>query len=82
MQLSNYENINQENIIFNEAKEYKVKDSKIKYKRIPIEVKYPNGKKGVLVIESPVLFSFDVNEKKNQETNKLVGYGIPVCLWA
>ena len=45
MQLSSYENITQENIIFNEVKEYKVKDSKIKYKRIPIEVKYPNGKK-------------------------------------
>ena len=35
-----------------------------------------------MVIESPVLFSFGVNEKKNQETNKLVGYSIPVCLWA
>ena len=82
MQLSSYENITQENIIFNEAKEYKVKDSKIKYKRIPIEVKYPNGKKGALVVETPFLFSFGVNEKKNQETNKLVGYSIPVCLWA
>ena len=82
MQLTSYENITQENIIFNEAKEYKVKDSKIKYKRIPIEVKYPNGKKGALVLETPVLFSFGVNEKKNQETNKLVGYSIPVCLWA
>ena len=82
MQLSTYENITQENIIFNEAKEYKVKDSKIKYKRIPIEVKYPNNKKGPLVIETPLLFSFGVNEKKNQETNKLVGYSIPVCLWA
>ena len=82
MQLSTYENITQENIIFNEAKEYKVKDSKIKYKRIPIEIKYTNGKKGALVLESPVLFSFGVNEKKNQETNKLVGYSIPVCLWA
>ena len=81
MQLSSYENITQENIIFNEAKEYKVKDSKIKYKRIPIEVKYPNNKKGPLVVESPVLFSFGVNEKKNQETGKLVGYSIPVCLW-
>ncbi|CAH3140305.1 unnamed protein product, partial [Porites evermanni] len=77
-----YENITQENIIFNEAKEYKVKDSKIKYKRIPIEVKYPNNKKGPLVVESPVLFSFGVNEKKNQETGKLVGYSIPVCLWS
>ena len=81
MQLSSYENITQENIIFNEAKEYKVKDSNIKYKRIPIEVKYPNNKKGPLVVETPFLFSFGVNEKKNQETNKLVGYSIPVCLW-
>ena len=81
MQLSSYENINQENIIFNQTKEYKVKDSKIKYKRIPIEVKYPNGKKGPLIVESPVLFSFGVSEKKNQETSKLAGYSIPVCLW-
>ena len=82
MQLSSYENITQDNIIFNEAKEFKVKDSKIKYKRIPIEIKYPNGKKGALVIETPLLFSFGVNEKKNQETGKLVGYSMPVCLWS
>ena len=82
MQLSSYENITSENIIFNEAKEYKVKDSKIKYKRIPIEVKYPNNKKGPLVVETPFLFSFGVSEKKNQETGKLVGYSIPVCLWS
>ena len=81
MQLSSYENITQENIIFNEAKEYKVKDSKIKYKRIPIEVKYPNNKKGPLVVETPFLFSFGVSENKNQKTGKLVGYSIPVCLW-
>ena len=82
MQLSSYENITQDNIIFNQAKESKVKDSNIKYKRIPIEVKYSNGKKGPLVIETPFLFSFGVNEKKNQETNKLVGYSLPICLWS
>ena len=82
MQLSSYDQITQENIIFNEAKEFKVKDSKIKYKRIPIEIKYPNVKKGALVIETPLLFSFGVSEKKNQETGKLVGYSIPVCLWS
>ena len=81
MQLSSYDRLTPENIIFNEAKEFKVKDSKIKYKRIPIEIKYPNGKKGALVIETPFLFSFGVSEKKNQENNKLVGYSIPVCLW-
>ena len=82
MQLSSYDRLTPENIVFNEAKEFKVKDSKIKYKRIPIEVKYPNGKKGSLVIETPLLFSFGVSEKKNQETGKLVGYSIPVCLWS
>ena len=82
MQLSSYDHLTQDNIIFNEAKEFKVKDSKIRYKRVPVEVKYPNGKKGVLVIETPLLFSFGVNEKKNQETNKLVGYSMPVCLWS
>ena len=82
MQLSSYDQITKENFIFNEPKEFKVKDSKIKYKRIPIEIKYPNGKKGALVIETPLLFSFGVSEKKNQETGKLVGYSIPVCLWS
>ena len=82
MQLSSYDSLSQENVIFNEAKEHKVKDSKIKYKRISIKIKYPNGKKGPLVVESPFLFSFGVSEKKNQDTNKLVGYSIPVCLWA
>ena len=48
MQLSSYEHLTQDNIIFNEAREFKVKDSKIKYKRIPIEVKYSNGKKDQL----------------------------------
>ena len=82
MQLSSYDKLTPDNIIFNEAKECKVKDSKIRYKRIPIEVKYPNGKKGGLVIETPLLFSFGVNEKKNQETRKLAGYNMPVCLWS
>ena len=82
MQLSSYENITKENIIFNEAKEYKVKDSKIKYKRIPIEIKYPNEKKGQLVVATPFLFSFGVNEKKDQNTGKLIGYSLPVCLWS
>ena len=67
MQLSSYDHLTTDNIIFNEAKEFKVKDSKIKYKRIPIEVKYPTGKKGALVIETPLLFSFGVNEKKTKK---------------
>ena len=81
MQSTSYEDLTPDNFIFKESKDYKVTDSKIMYKRIQIETKYPNGKKGNLIIETPLLFSFGVNEKKNQETNRLVGYSIPVCLW-
>lgn len=81
MQLTSCLSLTKNNIIFNDAKEYQVKDSKLKYKRIKIETVYSNGKKGDLVIETPFLFSFGVNEKLNQETGKLIGYSIPVCLW-
>ena len=81
MQLTSYEKVIPENIIFHEAKEFKLKESNIKYNRIPIEVTYKDGKKGPLVIETPVLFSFGVSEKKNQETGKLNGYSVPVCMW-
>ena len=48
MQLTSFENLTNENIKFKEAKVSKVKDSNLKYKRIPIEVIYPNNKKGPL----------------------------------
>lgn len=51
MQLTSYENLTPDNIILKPAKEYKVKDSKLKYKRIQIEAKYPNGKKGALKLK-------------------------------
>ena len=82
MQLTSIDTLSPDKIIFKDAKEYQVKDSKLKYKRIKIETVYPDGKKGDLVIETPFLFSFGVNEKRNQETGKLVGYSIPICLWA
>ena len=34
-----------------------------------------------MVLETPFLFSFGVSERKNQETDQLNGYSIPVCLW-
>ena len=37
--------------------------------------------KGDSIIETPFLFSFEVNERKSQETDKLAGFSIPVCLW-
>ena len=82
MELSTYENITKENIIFNEAKEYKLKNSNLSYKRIPIEIKYSKTKKGPLIVETPFLFSFGVSENIDKKSGKLNGYTIPVCLWS
>ena len=81
MQLSSIENITEDNIVFHTAKKHKVPNSKIKYQRIKIERKLPNGKFSPLVVETPFLFSFGISERKHQETNKISGYSIPVCLW-
>ena len=64
MQLTSIQDLSPQSIIFKETKEYKVKDSKIKYERIPIETVYPNGNKGPLVIETPFLFSLELLKKK------------------
>ena len=81
MQLSSFENITEDNIVFQTAKKHKVPNSNIKYERIKIERKLPNGKTTPLVVETPFLFSFGISERKDQETNKVNGYSIPVCLW-
>ena len=81
MQLSSFENISEENIVFYEPKDFQLRNSNNKYRRIKIERRLPNGKLSLLVIEIPFLFSFGVSERKNQETGQLNGYSIPVCLW-
>ena len=81
MQLSSFENITEHNIVFQAAKKFKIPNSKMKYERIKIERKLPNGKTTPLVVATPILFSFGIIERKDQETNKINGYSIPVCLW-
>ena len=44
MQLSKFENISEENIVFHEPKDFQLRNTNIKYKRIKIEMKLPNGK--------------------------------------
>ena len=81
MQLSGLENITEDNIVFQAAKKCKIPNSKLKYERIKIERKLSNGKTTPLVVETPFLFTFGISERKDQETNKINGYSIPVCLW-
>ena len=71
MQLSSIENITEDNIVFHIAKKHKGPNSKIKYQRIKIERKLPNGKFSPLVVETPFLFSFGISERKDEETGKI-----------
>ena len=75
MQLTKPSDVCKENIIFSH------KSDKHGNESIKIQTKYPNNKPGPLVIETPFLFSFGVNERKSQETGEIVGYTLPVCLW-
>ena len=81
MQLSKFENINEDNIVFHSAKQFKVPNSKMKYQRIKIERKLEDGKTTPLVVATAILFSFGLSERKDLETNKINDYSIPVCLW-
>ena len=76
MQLTKPSNLRKESVILRESKTDKHGNDIIK-----IQTKYDNDKPGPLVIETPFLFSFGVNERKSQETDELVGYTLPVCLW-
>ena len=76
MQLTKPENLRKESVIFR-----KLKTDKHGNEIIKIQTKYDDSKTGPLVIETPFLFSFGVNERKSQEFGELVGYTLPVCLW-
>ena len=76
MQLTKPSSLRKESVIFLEQKIDKHGNESIK-----IQTKYSNNKPGPLVIETPFLFSFGVNERKIRETDEIVGYTLPVCLW-
>ena len=78
MQLTKPSNLRNEKVIFCEPKTDKHGNESIK-----IQTKYDStsSKTGPLVIETPFLFSFGVNERNSQESGELVGYTLPVCLW-
>ena len=81
MQLSSFKNVNEDNFVFHSAKKFKIPNCKMKYERIKIEMKLPDKKTTPLVVSTPIFFSFGLSERKVQETNKINGYSIPVCLW-
>jgi hypothetical protein len=53
----------------------------INYRRISIQTRNEDGTTGDLIFPTSQLFSFGVSENKNQDTGKVNGYVMPICLW-
>lgn len=85
-QLTTSKQFKKENVIFSKAQENKVPNpdptaKAMKYYRIMISTKYPDGTIGSLITPTNgQLFSFGVSENKSMETNKLTGYSLSLCL--
>ena len=71
------------NMVFGEAQENNLTlgdGKKIKYFRIPVGVKNPDGTVGELVFPTERVFSYGVQENKN-ENGKIDGYSVALCMW-
>ena len=64
MQLTPIFKIKKQNFIFHQSKDYNIKNTKLTYQRLKIEVNYPNNKQGPLIIESPFLLALVFLEEK------------------
>lgn len=70
-------------MIFSEPQVGTIPDSKpaISYKRISISTRNDDGSVGDLILPTGELFSFGVSENISQETGKVNGYVMPLCLY-
>lgn len=80
-QLTKVSGYNVNNMIFSEPQENKIPNSTFSYKRINISTRNNNGTIGDLVLQTPTLFSFGVQENINPETQEVNGYIMPLCMW-
>lgn len=81
-QLTLATNYDVNNMIFSVPQENKIPQSTFTYKRINISTKNADGSIGDLVIRTPPLFSFGVQESKSLNEPKVTnGYNLPLCLW-
>jgi hypothetical protein len=71
------------NIVFGQPQENNITlgdGKKIKFFRIPVGVKNPDGTHGELVFPTEKVFSFGVQENKN-DTGRVDGYSVALCMW-
>lgn len=81
VKLSAVENFNVDNIIFSDCMDMKIPGSKMGYKRMNISVQHEDGSCGDLIISTTKVYSYGVQKSKDQGTDKVNGYTLPLCLW-
>lgn len=80
-QLTLVSGYNVDRMMFSISQECKIPNSSFSYKRINISTKNDDGTTGDLVLRTPLLFSFGVQESLNMDTKEVNGYVMPLCLW-
>ena len=80
-QLTSAKGFNINNIIFSKPQAGGLKDTSVKFRRIYLSVKNPDGSEGDLIVSTPRIFSFGVSENMSQDDkNKSNGFVFPLVL--
>lgn len=86
-QLTYASGYNTDNITFSDPIQGGIPNTTIKFQRIMIGTKNPDGTKGELILSTrdpndsnSEMFSFGLSENRDPGTDKINGYTIPVCL--
>lgn len=56
-------------------------DTTVKFKRISIGTKNPDGSLGDLILPTLRLYSFGLSPNRDQKTGRIDGYSIPLCMF-
>jgi hypothetical protein len=81
IQLTNVNQFNTKNLVFSKPDGGNI--DKIKFKRIRVATRYPDGSVGDLIIATPPnLHCFGLQESKDLGSNAVNGYSMPLCLWS
>ena len=83
-QLTNANNYDVDRIVFSEPIPGSIPNSvpKIEFKRINISTQNPDGTVGDLIIGTERLFSFGVSPDKDEQSQTIKGYKLPLCMWS
>lgn len=80
-QLTNVENYSEDKLVFSDVDVIKIPNSSLSFKRININYKNNDGTVGKLIIPTPEIFSFGLQENISQQTNQVNGHTFPLCLY-